>query len=258
MIKAVFFDIDNTLYDWEQRRFIPSGIKAIRRLNKKGIKVFICSARPYASIKEFGVFDLGIRWNGVIGNCGAYVSLGNRTLRKMDMTPAKVRKLCKIALSHSLTMELVTAKTRYLIAPGNTFLENYHGTYSDTVPPVHHYRGEGVTGVLLFAPEEYDTIFKQALPDLNYYRFHECGVDISEGEHRKGDGISIILNALGFTREEALAFGDDTQDITMREGAIFVAVGNGKEEVKAAADHVCPPIAEDGILLGLKKYGVLS
>lgn len=257
MIKAVFFDIDNTLYDWGQRRYIPSGIEAIRRLNKKGIKVFICSARPYASMKEFGVFDLGVHWNGVIGNCGAYVSLGNRTLRKMDMNPKTVRKLRKIALSHSLTMEFVTAKTRFLIAPGNPYLENYHGTYSDIVPPVHPYRVEGVTGVLLFAPEEYDKYFKQALPNLNYYRFHECGVDISEEEHRKGDGISIILNALGIKREEALAFGDDFQDITMKDGAIFVAVGNGREEVKAAADHVCPPIAEDGLLIGLQTLGAL-
>lgn len=257
MIKAAFFDIDNTLYDWGIGKFIPSGIEAVKQLNRKGIKVFICSARPYASVKEFGVFDLGIHWNGVITNCGAFVSLGNRTLRKMDMTPSKVRKLCKIALSRSLTMELVTAKTRYLIAPGNTFLENYHGTYSDNVPPVHHYRGEGVTGVLLFAPEEFDPLFKEELPDLNYYRFHEFGVDISEGEHRKGDGIGIILNALGLRRDEAVAFGDDLQDITMKDGAIFAAVGNGKEEVKAIADYVTPPIAEDGLLIGLQNLGVL-
>lgn len=257
MIKAAFFDIDNTLYDWGIGKFIPSGIEAVKQLNRKGIKVFICSARPYASVKEFGVFDLGIRWNGVITNCGAFVSLGSRTLRKMDMTPSKVRKLCKIALSRSLTMELVTAKTRYLIAPGNTFLENYHGTYSDNVPPVHHYRGEGVTGVLLFAPEEFDPLFKEELPDLNYYRFHEFGVDISEGEHRKGDGIGIILNALGLRRDEAVAFGDDLQDITMKDGAIFAAVGNGKEEVKAIADYVTPPIAEDGLLIGLQNLGVL-
>ncbi len=258
MIKAAFFDIDNTLYDWEARKYIPSGIDAIKRLQKEGGKVFICTARPYASCKEFGVFDLGIRWNGVITNCGAFVALGNRTLRKLDMTPSKVRKLCKIALSHSLTMELVTAKTRYLIAPGNTFLENYHGTYSDIVPPVHHYRGEGVTGVLLFAPEEYDPLFHEALPELNYYRFHEFGVDISEQEHLKGDGIGFILNELGLSREEALAFGDDYQDISMKDGAVFVAVGNGKEEVKAAADYVCPPIAEDGLLKGLMDLGVLS
>ena len=44
----------------------------------------------------------------------------------------------------------------------------------------------------------------------------------------------------------------------MKEGAIFVAVGNGKDEVKAAADYVCPPIVEDGLLIGLKSLGALK
>ncbi|MBO6286468.1 MAG: HAD hydrolase family protein, partial [Bacilli bacterium] len=90
-----------------------------------------------------------------------------------------------------------------------------------------------------------------------YYRFHECGVDISEFEHRKGDGIGYIMKALGLKRDEAISFGDDTQDITMKEGSIFVCVGNGKDEVKQAADYVSPPIVDDGIEEALKHYGVL-
>lgn len=258
MIKAVFFDVDNTLYDWPTRQWIHSTFKAIRAMQERGVKAFICTARPYASFREFGGFDLGVHWNGIVASCGAYVSLGNKVLRFLTMNPQNVRKLCKIATANSLTMELVTAKTRYLIAPGNTFLENYHGTYSDSVPPVHKYRGEGVSGALLFAPAEYDHLFKEALPDLSYFRFHECGVDISEAEHRKGDGMAIIMNELGLKKEEVLSFGDDYQDIAMGDMSTFICVGNGKEEVKAAADDVCPPIVENGIEIALRKYGVIK
>ena len=257
MIKAVFFDVDNTLYDWPTRQWISSTIEAIKAMQRKGVKAFVCTARPYASFREFGGLNLGIHWNGIIASCGAYVTLGNRVLRFMKMNPQNVRKLCKIALSNSITMELVTAKTRYLIAPGNTFLENYHGTYSDTVPPVHPYRGEGVSGALLFAPKEYDQLFLEALPGVSYFRFHEYGVDVSDVERRKGEGMSFILDELGLKREEVLAFGDDFQDIAMKDSAIFVCVGNGKEEIKAAADYVCPPIVEDGIVEALKKFEVL-
>lgn len=258
MIKAVFFDVDNTLYDWPTRQWIPSAFKAIKVMQERGVKAFICTARPYASFKEFGGFDLGIHWNGIIASCGAYVSLGNRVLRFLTMNPQNVRKLCKIATRNSLTMELVTAKTRYLIAPGNTFLENYHGTYSDTVPPVHRYRGEGVSGALLFAPEEYDHLFKNELPELSYFRFHDCGVDISEVEHLKGEGMAFLMKDLGLTKDEVLSFGDDLQDIPMGESSTFICVGNGKEEVKAAADYVCPPIVENGIEFALRKYGVIE
>ena len=256
-IKAVFFDVDNTLYDWPTRQWVQSTLKAIRAIQRKGVKVFVCTARPYGSFREFGGFRLGVHWNGIVASCGAYVSLGRHVLRFQTMGPANVRKLCKIAKANSLTMELVTAKTRYLIAPGNTFLENYHGTYSDTVPPVHPYRGEGVSGALLFAPTEYDELFAKEMPGMSFFRFHDFGVDVSEVEHRKGEGIQIIMDKLGLKKDEVLSFGDDFQDIAMGDSSIFVCVGNGKEEVKKAADFVCPPIVEDGIPLALKKYGVL-
>ena len=50
MIKAVFFDIDWTLYDHEAKRFVPTAIEGIKKLKEKGIKVFICSARNTESI----------------------------------------------------------------------------------------------------------------------------------------------------------------------------------------------------------------
>ena len=257
MIKAVFFDVDNTLYDWPTGQWVQSTLKAIRAIQKRGVKVFICTARPYASFREFGGFKLGVHWNGIIASCGAYVTLGRRVLRFLTMDRNNVRKLCKIALSNSITMELVTAKTRYLIAPGNTFLENYHGTYSDSVPPVHPYRGEGVCGALMFAPKEYDELFQKALPGISFFRFHDFGVDVSDFEHRKSEGMAFILKELGIKKEEALSFGDDFQDIPMRECSTFVCVGNGKEEVKAAADYVCPPIVEGGIPEALRKFEVL-
>lgn len=257
MIKAVFFDVDNTLYDWPTRQWVQSTIDAIKTIQKRGVKVFVCTARPYASFREFGGLDLGIHWNGIVASCGAYVTLGRRVLRFLTMDRRNVRKLCKIALSNSITMELVTAKTRYLIAPGNTFLENYHGTYSDSVPPVHPYRGEGVSGALLFAPKEYDDLFKQALPNVSFFRFHDFGVDVSDFEHRKTEGMEFIIKELGLKKDEVLSFGDDLQDISMRESSIFVCVGNGKDEVKAAADYVCPPIVENGIPEALHKFEVL-
>ena len=257
MIKAAFFDIDNTLYDWEARHFVPSGIKAIKSLQRTGVKVFLCTARPYGSIKDFGVLDLGIKWNGIVANCGGYVALGNRTLRLLTIEHQTLLTLTHIAKKNHLTMEFVTAKTRFLTAPGNTFLDNYHGTYSDVVPPIHPYRGEKVTGVLLFCPEEFDEQFKQVLPDLIYYRFHPYGVDIAQEEHKKGDGISIIMKEFGWKRDEVLSFGDDLQDITMGEASIFVCMGNGHDKAKEAADYVCPRIGDDGLYQALCHYEVL-
>lgn len=258
MIKALFFDIDNTLYSWQTLRFISSGIRAIKKAKRNGVKVFLCSARPYATIKEFGLMDLGIAWDGYIASCGTVTKLGRHYLKK-DLIPASlVRKVCKTASSYELTMEIVTPKTRYMTNPGNTFLEGYRGTYADKNPPVHPYRGKDVTSMLLFAPESFDPLFRSRFPELNYFRFHEFGVDLSLGVHEKGAGIQVILDALGIKKDEALSFGDDLQDISMGDSSILVCVGNGKDEVKAAADYVADPIDEDGVEKALRHFGVIA
>lgn len=256
-IKAAFFDIDNTLYDWKNREWTPSGIEAVKAIKKKGIKVFVCSARPYQSIQEFGVFDMGIKWDGYVASAGGIAFAKGKYLLKVLMEPSETYRLIKVAKANHLTMEIVTPKTRYLIAPRNEFLTNYYGTYSDSTPPVKRYRGGEVTGALLFAPEKFDSLFREEFPDFIFYRFHETGVDVSSGPHLKGNGIQAILDAYGFTKEEAISFGDDMQDIPMKSASFFVCMGNGREEVKQAADMVTDEIWNDGVKNALVKLGLL-
>ena len=40
MIKAIFFDVDGTLYCNDQNRVLPSTMTALRKLKEKGIEIF--------------------------------------------------------------------------------------------------------------------------------------------------------------------------------------------------------------------------
>ncbi len=58
--------------------------------------------------------------------------------------------------------------------------------------------------------------------------------------------------------EETMSFGDGGNDISMlRHAAIGVAMGQAKEDVKAAADYVTAPIDEDGISKAMKHFGII-
>ena len=247
MIKAAFFDIDNTLYDWKHKQWVQSGLDAVKSLKEKGIKVFLASARPLHSQIQFGAFNLGIKWDGYISSAGAIAFTKGRYVKKDLMDKKDVYKIIALANKLGLTMEVVTPKSRYLSAPANQYLTSYHGTYTDITPPVRHYNGGPCTGVLLFSPEEFDEEFRQALPNLLYYRFHPSAVDVTPCEHLKGDAIAAILRYYGINDDEAISFGDDFQDISMKDHSLFVAMGNGKEEVKDSADYVTDPIWEDGV-----------
>ena len=66
------------------------------------------------------------------------------------------------------------------------------------------------------------------------------------------------VTAKGIKLEETMSFGDGGNDISMlRHAAIGVAMGQAKEDVKAAADYVTAPIDEDGISKAMKHFGII-
>jgi hydroxymethylpyrimidine pyrophosphatase-like HAD family hydrolase len=67
MKKAVFFDIDGTL--WNYKMQIPqSTVSAIRKLRENGHYAFICSGRSRSNIQSPDL--LGIGFDGVVASCG--------------------------------------------------------------------------------------------------------------------------------------------------------------------------------------------
>ena len=69
-------------------------------------------------------------------------------------------------------------------------------------------------------------------------------------------GFVYLKNSLKL--EETMAFGDGGNDISMlRHAAIGIAMGQAKEDVKAAADYVTTPIDEDGISKAMKHFGII-
>ena len=252
--KVAFFDVDNTIYDHYKGEYPESAISAIKLMAEKGIKVFLCSARPYGSQKDFGCFDLGIPWAGFIASSGGTGVVGEKVIHSEFMDKEEVYAVVKKAKELGLTAEITTPFTRYMIAPANEYSDNYHSIYRDETKLVQDYRGEDATGLLLFAPEEYDEEIKSVAPNLIMWRFEKFGVELMSSHHSKGKTITDVLNYLGISKEESIAFGDDLQDIPMAEApGFFVCMGNGRDEVKAAANYVTDHISDNGLANAIHK-----
>jgi hypothetical protein len=64
----------------------------------------------------------------------------------------------------------------------------------------------------------------------------------------KGSALDFLSERIGFARERTIAFGDGENDVELVEWAGYgIAVGNAHERVKAVADWICPPAAEEGV-----------
>ncbi len=71
----------------------------------------------------------------------------------------------------------------------------------------------------------------------------------------KGSGLEFLSERLGFTRDETISFGDGENDVELIEWAGYgIAVENAHARVKALADWVCPPAADEGVALVVDAY----
>lgn len=79
-------------------------------------------------------------------------------------------------------------------------------------------------------------------------------LDVVQRGVSKARGVRTLLDAFGLNASQVMAFGDAGNDVEMlRLAGVGVAMGNASAEAKAAADLVCDPCREQGVLKVLEE-----
>ena len=92
-------------------------------------------------------------------------------------------------------------------------------------------------------------------PDLVITTSIVNNIEINSREATKGVALEKLAAYLGIPLESTMAFGDDTNDITMLEAAgIGVAMGNAYDEVKGSADFVTSDCDENGVAYAINHF----
>ncbi|MDO4989874.1 MAG: HAD hydrolase family protein, partial [Eubacteriales bacterium] len=75
----------------------------------------------------------------------------------------------------------------------------------------------------------------------------------------KGLGIRRMAEALDFSIEDTVGFGDSMNDLEMIETVgTSVCMANGSPQLQRKSDLVCPAVEEDGLAWGLSKLGLVK
>ena len=96
-------------------------------------------------------------------------------------------------------------------------------------------------------------------------------LELLECIEKQAEKLGVVQNILfevnigneesksGFTKEEAIAFGDGFNDIEMLEAVgTGVAMGNAKDEIKAHATCTCRSVEEDGVYDFCLEHGLIT
>ena len=80
-------------------------------------------------------------------------------------------------------------------------------------------------------------------------------VEISKKGVNKASGMLELCRIYNAGPGEAVAIGDDVNDVAMLKAAgMGVAMGNAAEKIKAAADYITESIENDGAAIALRKF----
>ncbi|MDO5425706.1 MAG: Cof-type HAD-IIB family hydrolase [Eubacteriales bacterium] len=258
--KAAFFDIDGTL--WNEKNEIPeSTVKAIRALRKNGHLAFLCSGRTRGFIQAPELFAIG--FDGIVSGCGTMIEYGS-----------------EVIFYKRLENELVDYTIRTVRHYGfRPILEGREFLYLDEVDFVDEFYGKKLKAELgnrLRGIEENwgkweisklscatDSEGKEecfaVLAEHYDYMIHNPAVAemVPKGFH-KGKGVEKVCELLGVDLADTFAFGDSANDLGMFEAAgTAIAMGNGSDVAKEAADFVTDALLEDGIWKACKRLELI-
>lgn len=80
-------------------------------------------------------------------------------------------------------------------------------------------------------------------------------LDICHPQVNKGRALQFVAHRYGIPPREIAAIGDSENDIAMfRKAGLRIAMGNAREQVKDAADHVTSSNRDDGMAHAIRSY----
>ena len=117
---------------------------------------------------------------------------------------------------------------------------------------------EEIYQMMVATTEDQDELILENTTTLKVVRWWDRACDIIPCNGGKDIGIQKILDYFNFNKDEAMAFGDGGNDISMlKYVGTGVAMGNAKDNVKAIADYITDSVQEDGIISALKHFEIL-
>lgn len=252
-VAVVATDLDHTLI-WHDRELRPRTLEVLTRARASGLHVIVVTGRMVQSLQR--IMPLSILDEPAICYQGAVV------------VDAAGSWLLHVTIDVELAKETIAALQAEGFHP-NVYVDDklYVSQMTDHAEAYASFQGLDIhvvgdvgawldrppTKVVCVGDPDFLDVVEVRMKEVFHGRltiskslpyFLECtALGIT-----KGSGLDFLAERMGFTPEQTIAFGDGENDVELVEWAAYgIAVENAHARVKAVADWVCPPAAEEGV-----------
>lgn len=255
MIKAVFFDVDGTLLSFETHQMPASTRAALTRLRDRGVLTVVSSGRPSYQLPP----ALADGFDAYVSLSGSLCYDARGVYHSVQIDPADVRAIVEQARDGAFDVLVMMRDRAFVNALSDRVVATAQqaGLIYDLGDLDDAYRGP-VYQFCAFLGKEDERLVLDGTSSVKTTRWSHLFCDVVPIEGGKAAGVRATLERYGIAPDEAIAFGDGENDLSMFEAVgTSVAMGNAWDLVKEAATYVTDDVDHDGVAHMLAKLKLL-
>ncbi len=257
-IKAVFLDMDGTLYSHHSGGIPSSALQAVQAARDNGVLVFVATGRHFQELQELHVTDFPCDgWITVNGAC-CYNDAGIYHSDPIDA--ADVRIVVEAQKETPFTCIFCEEKTMFINRYDEDVRRSLQKIHSDLpqIAPAARAMDHEIYQIIPYAREEVWNPLAAKMKHIKYLRWTELALDVNADTAGKYRGVIKTCEHYHLDPLETAAFGDGINDLELFEACGFsVCMGNGRPELREKADHVCADIDDDGLYKAFRFCGII-
>lgn len=270
--KMIAMDMDGTLLTTD-KQVSKKSMEVLKKAADMGIKLVVCTGRIFTSAWIYA--DLIGTEAPIIASNGAYIREKDRdeVVYMKTLQKETIYKVVKITKEYGLHPLIFTADT--IFAEKVIFTAKMYEKQNESLPEDKKVKITVTKDLEKTIEENHEKILKivvvsemDEIEKLNELRNEIADtVDVSivasmsnnfevmSNGISKGNAVKILGEIYGITPEETICIGDNENDLSMIEYAgCGVAMSNGAEHLKSAADYITDTNDNDGVAKAIEKF----
>lgn len=266
----VCLDMDGTLLT-DDKKITERSSETLKKVQQKGVKIVVCTGRLFASAKYYADI-LGAK-TAVITSNGAYIRDrdSDKVVYESILNIEKCRIFVNAAQKYNACSYFNT--TSSIVSNTDKTYVGFYKKYNKILPEERQinidviddwdkifdkYKGKFVKCIITDEDVNKLQIIRKEIGSSADVEIVSSGVNNIEIMNKgvsKGNAALILGDYYGIPRDNIICIGDNENDISMiKAGGLGIAMDNGDEKAKAAADYITDTNNNDGVAKALKKF----
>jgi len=254
MIRLIAMDVDGTLVPDGCTNINPVLLDTISKLHDQGICLAIASGREWSSVEW--LFRPVLKKIFYLADNGAYVGMHGRSLFSHNVPQEYAVETFRRIRQHPGLIPVGSDREGYVLDTHDDKLydwlaNGYHANvrFTDDLTKVKDFLKVSAYDRTYNIEKTGEEIREAMQGKLQITNAGTMWLDLNAPGVSKGEAVRILQDSLSISPEETMAFGDQSNDISMFESAKYsFAVANAVPEAKAAARFEADANTRDGVL----------